>query len=147
MKIWKASLMTGVGIIAMTMTGAFIFSSSIAPRALAVTELQQVKGGQWYYCVGSAIDPNGTNCDKCLSDGNNGSTKCDTPGLDMTVQFAHGQSPAQIWDLSEAQCTGIADKFSDAACQSPMVGFFDPCRRTYTAATFIGYAGGVYCGY
>lgn len=148
MKVWKLTVLKCVGIVALAMIGVFAEGGYASPSLVGEPELQEVRGGGDKFCVGSLIDPNGMNCDYCLSNGiysGNTSYSCNTNFLDMTYEFAPGQSPGQRWDFSETPCGGQGTTYPVPSC----VGVFPPdgpCTRNYTKATFLGYSNGAYCG-
>lgn len=148
MKVCKPAVLKCVAIVALAMIGVFAEGGYASPCLVGEPELREVRGGQDYYCVGSLIDPNGMNCDQCQSNGiysNYTSYSCNTNSLDMKLTFVRGQSPGQRWDLTETPCGGEGTTYPTPWCGGVYPA--STCGRSYSKATFLGTANGVYCGY
>ena len=132
---------------AIVLAGLLQFESAVASgRAVDMNELSGIRGGL-QYCVGSLIDPNGVNCQECQYNGNGNYVKCNNVNADMALAWAAGQSPAQMWDITQTPCGGKTRRYSDSGCSNRLFPSEGLCSRTYNATSFVGYATGVYCGY
>ena len=118
--------------------------SNELPQTLDAAELQGVRGGADYFCCVSIIDPDGTNCDACLSNGNGMYVKCTSTASDNTHGPFFNQTPGQRWSFFETACgSSTAVTYNSSSCTGQPFSY-GTCYRTYTMGARMP-ASGVNC--
>ena len=135
------SIMAMCAIVGMLLTA----NSNALPQAMTSSQLQGVRGGQDYFCCVSIVDPDGTNCDACLSHGNGKYVKCTSTASDNTHGPFYNQNPAQRWSFFETAC-GISSAvtYNSSSCTGQPFSTGN-CYRTYTMGARMVPPTGVNC--